>query len=258
MENKNQIVEDALGKYQNVSLKELDSYYLLSRYDTKFVMDITKLPILLEILYNRYNILEIGDNRTFQYDNIYFDTLNKDFYLHHHNNKLSRYKMRYRHYMTSNDTYFEIKEKGNKGKTHKQRYKIDTYSPEIITSVKNFINENIENPPEKLLPSLNVNYNRITLLNKSEREKITFDRNVTFNANGKAFNSNGLVIIERKSIKPDYSEFENTVTKLSAQKLRISKYCLGTILTDENIKRNRFKTKLLTINKVCNGHFFNS
>ena len=72
-------------------------------------------------LARQYEVLEIDNKRFFKYQNLYFDTDDFFFYHQHHNRNLSRYKVRFRRYVDTNQCYFEVKHKNNKRKTLKSR-----------------------------------------------------------------------------------------------------------------------------------------
>ena len=49
-----------LNKFKSISLEDLESVSLLRRYDSKFTFHSVNLPILLEKLKDKYQILEIN------------------------------------------------------------------------------------------------------------------------------------------------------------------------------------------------------
>ncbi len=255
MLSKSEILKEALTAYETFGLTDLDNKNLLSRFDTKFVMNIDDVPGLLESMLKDYSILEIQGDRAFNYSSLYFDTLQRQLYLDHHNNKLWRQKIRFREYLDSGTTYLEVKNKYNNNQTVKERCQVDCVCERLNECNPDFLEVNTEYSADKLLPALNVKYNRITLLHNTRPEKITLDSGIEFTGEDFTTNTNGLVIVEKKSKKPNRSDFDDRIIKHNAKKIRISKYCLGTLLTNESIKYNRFKNKLLTLNKVCNGHF---
>ena len=65
---------------------------------------------------------------------------------------------------------------------------------------------------------------------------------------------NELVIAEVKQEQPFYhSAFRKLMLEERIFPTSISKYCMGTVLTHPGIKYNRFKPKLIILNKICNG-----
>jgi hypothetical protein len=64
-----------------------------------------------------------------------------------------------------------------------------------------------------------------------------------------------LVIAEvKRSRFSGYSDFINLLNEERIKPTGMSKYCLGMILLDKNLKYNRFKRKLLTLNKMSHDY----
>jgi hypothetical protein len=59
-----------------------------------------------------------------------------------------------------------------------------------------------------------------------------------------------LVIIELKQQGHQPSYVKNILSELYIHRLGISKYCLGTVLTVPDMKKNLFKEKIYQINKI--------
>jgi hypothetical protein len=58
-----------------------------------------------------------------------------------------------------------------------------------------------------------------------------------------------MAIVELKQAGNTLSELKSIMRDMRIQPLKVSKYCLGTTLTVEGIKHNRFKEKLRYIAK---------
>src|SRR5687767_7859268 len=116
-------ISEALLQFAPISLDEMDGVKLMDRTDTKFLFKAEQLPAFLEQLATSYRVLEINDRRICRYETLYFDTADFQLYLCHQNGKLNRYKVRFRRYVESDVSYFEVKLKNNKGRTIKTRVK---------------------------------------------------------------------------------------------------------------------------------------
>jgi hypothetical protein len=240
-----------LSEYNSISLKDLDKVQLLNRKDTKFVFSQNKLLQLLDRLKPFYWILEIEGKRTFIYDNTYFDTDEFFFYTQHHNECRKRFKVRYRKYCETNDQYFEIKIKDNKNRTIKKRLKINDGNGHFGEEEKRLISETIGLSPQHLNPKLNMQFSRITLADKSFSERLTIDTNLSvLNGTGsKMFDQLVISEIKQKKYNPK-SNFIRILRNLKIPEMRFSKYCMGMLHVNRGIKHNRFKPKLLQINKI--------
>ena len=249
--NENFSFQYLLNDFQKVSLDELDKVKLLDRQDTKFVFNQIHLPLILDKIKPFYRILEINNERVFTYDNTYFDTDDFLFYNQHHNGNKKRFKIRSRKYSSSNQSFFEIKIKNNKDRTVKKRLPIDGINKYLGEQEKDLVSEIIGLPPNQITPKLNVQFSRITLTDNSFNERLTIDTNISAK-NGfgsKIFNQ--LVISEIKQKKYDpKSDFIQILRNLKIQEMRFSKYCMGMLHVNKEIKYNRFKPKLLRINKI--------
>jgi len=249
--NKKYLFQYLLNDLQTVSLEELDNVKLLDRQDTKFVFNQIHLPLILDKIKPFYRILEINNERVFTYDNTYFDTDDFLFYNQHHNGNKKRFKIRSRKYSSSNQSFFEIKIKNNKDRTVKKRLPIDGINKYLGEQEKDLVSEIIGLPPNQITPKLNVQFSRITLTDNSFNERLTIDTNISAkNGSGsKIFNQ--LVISEIKQNKYDpKSDFIQILRNLKIQEMKFSKYCMGMLHVNKEIKYNRFKPKLLRINKI--------
>ena len=92
----------------------------------------------------------------------------------------------------------------------------------------------------------------MTFVNGRATERITVDINLSFfnPPTGNSFLFDNLMIIELKQISLQRSDFKDIHARLHIKPCPFSKYCTGTFLTNKNVKYNRFKSKLHTINKL--------
>lgn len=256
--NKMEQLENNLSCFNGTSLESLDLIKLMKRYDTKFVFHRNKLDAVFDFLRKGYSVLEIDKKRVFKYENLYYDTDDYFFYHQHHNRRVNRYKVRCRKYIESNECYFEIKFKNNKMKTIKTRILLDNKEilNELTQESKEFakksvlINNGTGNIIDRIKPSILISFNRITFADHINKERLTFDINLTFT--DKDFHSqtiNNLIIAELKSENASLnSPFFQYLKGLKIFPGRFSKYCMGIASTEKNVKTNRFKKRLLNLN----------
>lgn len=97
-----------------------------------------------------------------------------------------------------------------------------------------------------------MNFDRITLANHENKERLTVDLNLTFtNKNSFQKKIDNLVIAELKSERYSFnSEFTQCLKGFKIYPAKFSKYCIGIAVTEKNIKCNRFKKKILKLNKM--------
>ncbi len=241
----------SLSDFNSISLEDLDKVQLLNRKDTKFVFSQNKLLQLLDSLKPYYRILEIEDKRSFVYDNTYFDTDEFFFYTQHHNECRKRFKVRYRKYCETNEQYFEIKVKDNKNRTIKNRIRSTNRNGDFCEEEKRLISETTGLPPQHLIPKLDIQFSRITLADNSFNERLTIDTNLSVKngISSKIFDQLAVSEIKQKKYDPK-SDFIQILRDLKIPEMRFSKYCMGMLHVYKKIKYNRFKPKLLRINKI--------
>ncbi len=243
-------LSQVLSRFEPISLEQMDNVRLLDRTDTKFVFRIEQLPFFLEQISNDYRVLEVTSARISRYETLYFDTEDFQLYLKHQNGKLNRYKIRFRKYVESGLNFFEIKFKNNKGRTIKERIRRNDIEYNLEGEIRHLINEKTPLDPRLLIPRLWVNYSRITLVNKISRERLTIDINLNFKNNASNKNFNSIVIAEIKQEKSSPSPFLKIMKQHHIREGSISKYCLGVISLYERVKKNNFKSRLLSLDKV--------
>ena len=242
-----------LNEFKSISLIDLKNIQLMNRHDTKFVFNQNDLIILLKQLTLNYKILTINDCRSFNYKNLYFDTDNYLLYSQHHNEKRNRFKVRYRNYSTTNQSFFEIKTKNNKNRTIKNRIPVETINTIIGNKEQKLITKMTNISSEELKHKLTVSFSRITLADFNYNERLTIDTDLVVKNNITDKDFNNLVIAEIKQDRYNpKSPFIQILRNMKIQEMRFSKYCIGLLHVNDKIKYNRFKPKLLQINKIVN------
>lgn len=249
--NKNNL-NTLIQNFTPISLEEMDKVEFLNRVDNKFVFHISELLELLNDCQSEYRILDVNGVRNHFYDSLYFDTSDFLMYHLHHNQRLNRYKVRFRKYVNSNGlTFFEIKFKDNKEKTFKKRKKYNDIEYSIHDELYDFLSKNIAIQNVQWLPSLQVQYHRITLVHQNLNERVTIDTQLKFNNFENAYFFENLVIAEVK--RNNYAEHTAFLKLLKKHRIReggLSKYCTGMALTYSHIRKNNFLPKLRYFEKI--------
>ena len=254
MENLKNILND----FAPISLSEMDSVKLMDRTDTKYVFNLTQLPMFLDQLKKDYRILDINSNRISRYESLYFDTQNFSLYYHHHRGKPNRFKIRFRKYVESELNFFEVKFKNNKGRTIKDRVKYKQITNAINDNAEKLLLEKTSLKAMDLEAKFWVNYSRITFVNKYSPERVTVDIELHFKNDQTLKMMNNLVIAEVKQDKAVKSPFIKLMKKYHIREGSISKYCYGVINLFEKIKHNNFKPNLILLKKTLHGTLANT
>jgi len=247
-------IENILNHYESISLNDTDKVRLMNRIDTKYIFNASTLPLILESIKDSFFVLEIKNKRIQEYITSYFDTSDFNMYISHHNGKQNRYKIRHRFYKNDNVGFLEVKFKSNKGRTIKKRIPQNSVNEIYSEAGKAFIKERTPFNADELKVSVSNVFSRITLVNKKLDQRLTIDSKISFSGFDLQHAGSNLAIIE---IKRDKFSTESKITEI-LKNLRIypsglSKYCLGMVYLNPDIKKNSFKPRLLTINKIENA-----
>ncbi|NOU61926.1 polyphosphate polymerase domain-containing protein [Marinifilum caeruleilacunae] len=239
-----------------IRLEEMDKVQLMNRTDRKFWFHISYLPELLRTIEDSYYILHIGGKSCLPYTTTYFDTCGNKMFSAHHNGKLNRFKIRKRTYVDSKIAFLEIKFKNNKGRTVKKRIPT-TLNMDCFSSAEGqFIDQNTPYCCNDLQESLVNKFTRLTLVNKNFKERCTIDLDLQFEISNQYATLDNLVIVEIKSDgKSKNSPLALALGQHKIKESGFSKYCLGRSITDPLLKRNAFKAKLRSLEKVTNQVF---
>jgi hypothetical protein len=233
-----------------ISLDDMDDVKLMNRTDTKFAFSSTKLPDLLEQMQPFYRVLEIEGNLLHNYKSLYYDTDDRKFYLDHHNGRVNRNKIRFREYVGSKLTFLEVKLKNNKGRTIKKRMKVDSITEELTSKQQSYINKIIGKEMDVHARQW-INFSRITFVHKIQKERLTIDVDLTFENEEQTRDLKKIVIAEVKQERMSRSsDFMRIAKELYILPMRISKYCMTTLELNPALKRNRFKEKVLFLDKL--------
>ncbi len=243
-----------------IGLDDMKAVRLMNRVDQKYMASAGELEEILERVASGYYVQHIDGSPIAPYKTLYFDTDGLSMYTMHHNKKLNRQKLRVRTYRSTNTTFFEVKNKDNKKKTHKVRIPIGVEMFDCaleVGEVSRFVGENTPYPVASLHECLENRFERITLVDKRMNERVTIDRGVAFHNRATEIDadiSHLLVIEVKHEVGAPMSDIERALHDMHILPRRMSKYCIGTALTDPAAKSNRFKPKLMYIEKLKNRY----
>jgi hypothetical protein len=232
-------ISELLNKMSTISLNEMESVKLMNRMDSKYLFHLNTLPKILAACNKNYSVVSIHNKNYSTYQTLYYDTFDFSLYNQHHSGKLNRYKIRKRTYIESELSFLEIKFNSNKGRTTKTR--IELPNGVLNETALEFIKQETAIDPASLKPSVQIDYNRITLVNKNYSERITIDINLTISKNTTKRTFTNLVIAEVKQDKLDNSVFTQLMQEYRIKVGGMSKYCFGVSNLVEDVKKNNFK-----------------
>jgi hypothetical protein len=245
-----------LGRLAPISLAQMDAVALLDRTDTKYLLTTDQLLAALAGLSQDYRVLDIHGVRLSAYETLYFDTPDFRLYRQHHDGRRRRYKVRSRHYVETDRSFFEVKLKAGDGRTHKRRIETPAlatrWSPALVSALDT---RELCLTTAPLTPALTNEFSRITLVGRHEPERVTLDLNLQFRAAGRTVALPGLVVAEVKQAgRPRQSAFVRRMRAAHLHPTSFSKYCIGAALLYPDLKHNHFKPALRQVSQLLKGN----
>jgi len=223
----------------------------MNRIDSKYMFKRDDLAEILTKLQPHYHVLRLQSKTVFRYDTLYFDTPERLFYHQHLHGKLNRIKVRARRYVDTDSQYLEVKLKDNKRRTIKKRIALDEMSLDLCSVSNEFLNEEVTAISSmNLEPTVWVYYHRFTLVNKECPERVTFDLNMWFRWQQQSGIYPHIVVAEAKQAYYFQSPFTTLMRDMGIREGGLSKYCLGLMTVEPDIKANLFKPMYAKINQL--------
>jgi hypothetical protein len=247
-------MQAGLDRFQPISLKELGKAALMDRQETKYIFKNQQIQAILPILGKDYYVLEIMAKRICSYQTVYYDTPDRQFFHQHLNGAGTRWKVRQRTYLDTDLKFIEVKTKDNRKRTLKSRQPVDDKGNWNGRNPQDLISSLTPFKREDLSASLEIRYSRSTLIKKDHTERITIDQDLIFTDGVVTRDLAGLMIAEVKqdSYNPGSPIF-GALRSYSIRRTPFSKYCVGMILINPDIKHNRYKPIMRQIDKVIEG-----
>ena len=224
-----------------------DKAAMLARIDNKYVIPRSVMDQIAPALADIYDVLEIDHRRAFTYDTRYFDDAGHSAYYEHHQGMRRGFKVRARRYVDANLAYLEVKLKGVRGMTIKHRLELDAIpdthlSPEAYGFARDTYRAQYGKEfVYDLRATLDIRYQRITLVAKSGGERMTIDTGLTFrNQTGFLDVGQDMFIVETKSAL-GRGFADRLLRQIHVRPVkRCSKYCLGVATLGDVTRYNHF------------------
>ncbi|WP_298445412.1 polyphosphate polymerase domain-containing protein [Gordonia sp. (in: high G+C Gram-positive bacteria)] len=181
-----------LDRFGTLSLDELLAQAeLLTRFDRKYVLDRDEAARLLRRLDPRTRVLEIDGRSWFHYESVYFDTPDLLSYRQAAHVRRRRFKVRTRSYLDSGLAFLEVKVRGDREITVKDRLPYQTDARDRLTETGHDYAENTlgqhgldSSVTDRLAPTLTTRYTRATLLPPEPGVRVTIDTGLTWQGAG--------------------------------------------------------------------------
>ena len=187
------------------SLVELAA--LQTRVDRKYVLSASDAEVVLDTLDPSTRILEIDGQRASNYESVYFDTPELLSYRMAAHGRRRRFKLRTRSYVDTAESYLEMKTRGARGTTVKDRLPYTMHDRDALThDGREYADTALDgigiDHPERLdlVPTLVTRYRRATLYLPGSASRSTVDTDLSWETDdGATLRLPRTVIIETKS-----------------------------------------------------------
>ncbi|MEV0132084.1 polyphosphate polymerase domain-containing protein [Dactylosporangium sp. NPDC050688] len=221
----------ALAALDPIGLDELtERAALQTRVDRKYVLGTAELERLLDRLPPGTRVLQIGRDRAFRYESVYFDTPELASYRLAAHRRRHRFKIRTRTYVESSLCWLEVKTCGPRGSTVKHRL---PYRPDDRTRLdpgRAFVDAVLDGrwpAGAGFAPTLVTAYRRSTLLLPATPSRATVDTDLTWCAtDGRRLRLAGRAVVETKCAS-GASQLDRLLWTHGHRPVRISKYATG-------------------------------
>lgn len=221
---------------------------LQTRTDRKYLLPVDDWVFVVDQFHRRLHALEIDSRRLFDYESVYFDTPDLLAYHRHAHGRRTRFKIRTRSYLDTGDTALELKTKGGRGETQKQRYPYRMQDRYRLTSdARAVIAEHVADQLAGGTPELALStcYRRATLLDAASGSRLTCDVGLRF-SDGKGHYYDAppeLILVESKTTGRT-TPVETALWRRGHRPVSISKYCAGLALLNPELPANRWHRTL--------------
>jgi hypothetical protein len=227
-------VADAAALVSPIGLEELMALAeLQTRVDRKYFVPAAVFHRMIAELAPGMRVLEIDGRRTFGYESIYFDTPDLDGYRAHIQRRRQRFKARTRTYTDSGQCMFEVKLKGARGETVKQRVphpieESGDLTGEALAHLRTALFEAYRwTQPPRLRPTLATTYRRTTFVSRSGDVRLTCDVGLScLDVHREVRDTGTHVLVESKSAGPGNAP-DRILRDLGVRPAAVSKYCVG-------------------------------
>lgn len=245
-------VASTVGALPGIDLPTLEAKAsLLTRVDRKYVVPLATFARLVHALGDEWSVLEIDGSRLFGYASVYFDSPDLLTYRAHLQGRRRRYKVRVRRYVDSDDCMLEVKHKGVRGRTVKQRQPHATWSQSDLGErgrefVLDCLASHGEPPVATFRPVVATSNRRATLASPADTARLTVDADLTCGWAGRTtVLREGYVVLESK-VDGHASTVDRLLRALGERPVAISKYCVGVASLDLGVPTNPWRRTLRT------------
>ncbi len=237
-----------------VGLEELnDSAALLTRTDRKYLLVPGRHDQLTTQLHDQVlavagaRSLQIAGTRDFGYRSTYFDTAEHTGFTGAAHRRRRRFKVRLRHYVDTGECHLEVKTRGMRGSTVKERLELPAGTDRLGAAAREHVAERLAESRiegvdvNDLRPVLTTHYRRRTVLLPGSGARLTLDSALAWELpDGRRQPAPELLVLETKTPVGSRAAVDRFLWAHGCRPARFSKYATGRALLDPDLPRNRW------------------
>ena len=236
-----------------ISLDELNqTAAMMTRVDRKYLVPLAHLDGVLEDLGEGTRVLEIEGQRASDYESVYFDTEGLESYLSAARKRRRRFKVRTRTYVDSEQCFLEVKTRGGRSLTVKERVEHPLDERSSLESDGGYVDFALAEAgigvvnSHELHPSMVTRYQRTTLFVPESNSRATIDTSLSWSIpGGETITTPGLVVVETKSGSTP-SPVDRVLWLHGHRPANISKYGTGMAAMRPDLPSNKWRRVLNT------------
>jgi hypothetical protein len=240
--------ELATARLDTISLDELVALAALqTRVDRKYILRAEEAATIVANLDATTRVLAIDGHRASDYESVYFDTPGLLSYRMAAHGRRRRFKLRTRSYLDTQEAYLEMKTRGARGTTVKDRLPYLVHDRERLTlDGREYADAALDGigiaEPEALdlVPTLVTRYRRATLFLPGSQSRSTIDTDLSWQTDdGRTLRLPRSVIIETKSGRRT-SEVDRLLWAHGHRPATISKFGTGLAALRADLPSNKW------------------
>ncbi|WP_223622441.1 polyphosphate polymerase domain-containing protein [Microbacterium sp. EST19A] len=239
-------------RFASISLEQLiEEAALQTRVDRKYVLPQSAAAGVVDALDSGIRILDTDGTRAFRYESVYFDTPDLLSFRLAAQPRRRRFKIRTRTYVESRTAFLELKTRGARSATVKDRVGYRVTDRGILTDeARGYAAEGLDaigidgERADDLRMRLTTRYRRATFIAPDGSARSTIDTELEWrDVSGGTLSTPRLAIIETKSGSAA-SDFDRALWRAGHRPVSISKYATGLAALHPELPRNRWSRLL--------------
>ncbi|WP_235518532.1 polyphosphate polymerase domain-containing protein [Cellulomonas sp. Leaf334] len=244
------VLDTPLRRLAPMSLDELiERAGLQTRVDRKYLVPVAEVDALLDRLASQAQVLDIGGRRLFDYESVYFDTADLMAYHLAAHRRRRRFKVRTRSYLDSAQCWLEVKTRGPRGTTVKERLPYDLRDRDAIAHGRWFVAgvlgaHGIRGTDDlTFAPTLVTRYLRTTLFLPQTASRVTVDVGLSWHDGRAPLHLRDVAVVETKT-GSTASGADRLLWAHGYRPQRISKYATGLAALRPDLPATRWRRTL--------------